>query len=258
MNTLIYLSGTSCISACPSGTTSVSFTCTTCSSPCLECQTSASTCVKCTGVKKLYSNTCVDSCPTGTYLTSGTYNSETIDVCSACSSSCYTCGTSSSNCLSCDPDLELVLHDNECLTNCPSGYEKDSSGSACQAASTTTTTTTIIQGDTTDFSLVYFPFLIVGLILVLVAFGGKMKDERSLVITNILVLLAFEELIAYGVQVFHAWRNDETLVLLVTAAAIGCLVIANIVFAVLFCVSVGRDAAFREWARHYKKTKRCV
>ena len=137
----------------------------------------------------------------------------------------------------------LVLFNYTCLTNCPRGYERDQTRLACQVA---------------EYDLVYFPFLISGLVLVIVAFGAKLKDERSLIVTNMIVLLAFLELIAYGVQAFHAWRLDEPILLLVTGAAIGCLLAANVGFAILFCIKLGREPTFREWAADFKKTRRWI
>lgn len=85
-----------------------------------------------------------------------------------------------------------------------------------------------------------------------------MKDERSLVITNIIVLLAILEIVAYAVQAFHAYRKEQTLIMLVTAGALAALVIANIVFSIIFCVYVSKDRAFQEWASVYGNTKRTI
>lgn len=53
-----------------------------------------------------------------------------------------------------------------------------------------------------DLPLVYFPFLIACVLMIVIALGGYLKDNRSLILSNILVLWGFIECLAYLAQVF--------------------------------------------------------
>ena len=60
-----------------------------------------------------YNGTCYSTCPSGTYLTF------TNVICSECSSVCLTCSNANNNCTSCSGTYFM---DNDCLTQCPTGY----------------------------------------------------------------------------------------------------------------------------------------
>jgi proprotein convertase subtilisin/kexin type 5 len=60
----------------------------------------------------LYQNRCIGSCPISTYASNGT--------CLNCSSLCFSCATTASNCTSCS--LGTYLYMNQCLSSCPLGY----------------------------------------------------------------------------------------------------------------------------------------
>jgi hypothetical protein len=78
-------------------------TCTQCSSTCLTCAISKTRCTSCAPGLILVSNSCLSSCPDGTYqLTSG----NTI-TCPACSSNCKTCRTTADLCITCNDSYSL-------------------------------------------------------------------------------------------------------------------------------------------------------
>jgi hypothetical protein len=104
----------------------LSNTCKECTSPCQKCS-DANKCVTCaTGFYKLENqdnNNCVSSCPTG-YKISGTSCVATDaltcgPLCSACSETAYNC----SSCI----EAAYFLSPNECRSDCPSGYDANSS-----------------------------------------------------------------------------------------------------------------------------------
>ena len=117
-----YLYGTTCVSTCPSTTVAVSTAsppqCEDCGPNCKTC-TSANVdvCLTCATGYFLYSSTCINTCPTGTYQ-SGTN-------CYSCDTTCLTCsGPNNNECTSCNTASATngVLLNNYCVASCPSGY----------------------------------------------------------------------------------------------------------------------------------------
>ena len=66
---------------------------------------------------------CVSGCPSTAYLDIPT------SICKECESFCYECEKSGTNCTKCNRDSYLL--DNECLTNCPSGYSNNKNDWRC-------------------------------------------------------------------------------------------------------------------------------
>jgi hypothetical protein len=119
--------GTSCSQTCPSSFGGYNYyndastnTCVKCTSPCNQC-TSPTTCIDCMAgfifIKSLTNNNCVDQCPTG-YFKSGA-------LCSKCDLLCTACLTSETDCTSCIPTAFQLKDKNQCLADCPDGYEAD-------------------------------------------------------------------------------------------------------------------------------------
>lgn len=48
-----------------------------------------------------------------------------------------------------------------------------------------------------DLNLIYFPHLIAGLLLSVLAIGGYFKDRKSIILSNMLVFLGPIELLSY-------------------------------------------------------------
>jgi hypothetical protein len=78
----------------------------------------------------------------------------------------------------------LILFENSCLTDCPGGYKRNAAGTGCDP-------TTI-----KDLTLVYFPFAIASILLIVLAVGGFFKDRKSIIVSNMIVLIGLVELLA--------------------------------------------------------------
>jgi len=50
-----------------------------------------------------------------------------------------------------------------------------------------------------DLKLIYFPHVIASLLLMLLAIGGYFKDRKSVIITNMIVLIAPIEMLSFVV-----------------------------------------------------------
>ena len=104
---------TTCLSICPDGSVSdnVTGTCT-CASQCQTCSGTLSNCTSCAASYLFYENSCLVSCPGGSYLPSG-------------GSTCLPC--SDANCIDCDEnacfkcDTSFYLYSGECRSSCLEG-----------------------------------------------------------------------------------------------------------------------------------------
>ena len=93
----------------------------TCSSPCSNCSNTPTFCTKCQNTAlKVYKGTCLDKCPDFTFE----IMEASIAVCKPCLEKCKTCVDSEGKCTSCD--INLYLLQNDCVTDCGSGYFKSS------------------------------------------------------------------------------------------------------------------------------------
>ena len=123
-STLRYLSGSTCVSSCPSGTyASASRVCTACNSNCATCITSSKNCTSCTSPLLLFiaNATCVSSCPSG-YSANGT-------VCAQCAANKY-----GPSCLACNCGIGGVCDQGITGTGsctCTTGYTQATAGAAC-------------------------------------------------------------------------------------------------------------------------------
>ena len=123
-----YLSGTSCIYACPFGEYGnlTDFKCYTCPTGCLSCfGGSAAMCHNCTNAGgsdyflEYGTNFCSTSCPAGQFKNVSSYS------CLLCDSNCKTCVATPTTCLSCgfsSIGASLFLYQSGCLLVCPNGY----------------------------------------------------------------------------------------------------------------------------------------
>ena len=104
-------------------------------------------------------------------------------ICKGCLTGCKRCDSlNQTKCYECQSPL--VLFDGGCLTDCPSGYKRNSTGTGCDP--------TAIK----DLTLVYFPHVIGCLLLGILAIGGYFKDRKSIILSNIIVLFGPVELMA--------------------------------------------------------------
>ncbi len=104
-------------------------------------------------------------------------------VCKGCMTGCNKCDTlNQTKCYECA--APLILFENSCLTDCPGGYKRNSAGTGCDPSTLK------------DLTLVYFPFAIASLLLIILAVGGYFKDRKSIIVSNMIVLVGPVELLA--------------------------------------------------------------
>lgn len=110
-----------CTNTCSVGTVPYNGSCS-CLVSCLTCSGTFNNCLTCdpnqASYRLFYSNSCLGSCPTGTYENSGS--------CTTCPSVCSVC-SSATVCTACSTGY--YLYNSYCLSSCPSGTYV--SGSAC-------------------------------------------------------------------------------------------------------------------------------
>jgi len=120
---------------------------------------------------------------------------------------------------------------------CPSGYEGNDESGECDKTESQFNST-----------LVYFPFLIVAIILALVAIGGKCKDSKSQIIGNIIVLWSFLEVLMMPVFGFLALLQIKQPIFFALSIVFWLfLVIMNVVYTVWFCKFTISDEHFQLW-----------
>ena len=77
----------------------------------------------------------------------------------------------------------MILFEYSCLTDCPGGYKRNAAGTGCDPSTIK------------DLTLVYFPFAIASFLLMILAVGGYFKDRKSIIISNMIVLIGPVELL---------------------------------------------------------------
>ena len=143
-----FLTGSNiCTQNCPTGTAKENSTSCTCNfTVCATCVLTINTCLTCSPGLVLLNSSCLSTCGTGYYNSSGT--------CLACVSNCDTC--SSSGCSACSTSAP-ILYNSSCLSSCPTGTTQ--SGSTCITCITgcsVCTSTTICTSCQTIFYLVVY------------------------------------------------------------------------------------------------------
>ena len=102
--------------------------CVECSPNCKTCDSlyDANFCTSCYGNNFLdfYSNTCVDTCPSGLTVanTAALTEKGQTKTCDLCNESCLTCSDYNTEiCLECRSGLKMLENEKMCLTQCPKG-----------------------------------------------------------------------------------------------------------------------------------------
>ena len=104
-------------------------------------------------------------------------------ICKGCMTGCNKCDTlNQTKCFECASPL--ILFENSCLTDCPGGFKRNKEGTGCDASTIK------------DLTLVYFPFAIASILLMILAVGGYFKDRKSIIISNMIILIGPVELLA--------------------------------------------------------------
>ena len=114
-----------------------------CSGSCATCTgPNQNDCISCNSGLYLSINTCVDNCPSGTYLDTSSQscqgNSSLLLLMInyffiACDTTCQTCsGSSNTDCTSCKPSGQpSFLYNSRCYTSCPDGTYPDTTDFKC-------------------------------------------------------------------------------------------------------------------------------
>ena len=118
-----------CLAGCPDSTYTNGDVCDPCQGNCLSCKDAPTTCISCKDPYYLHGDTCVVTCPLGSY------SMQVTKQCVECPSSCSQC-TNATHCTSCiSGDTYLNPTTFACIDFCPSGqYGSDATGQceSCQ------------------------------------------------------------------------------------------------------------------------------
>ena len=100
--------------------------------------------------------------------------------CVGCASGCSSCNaTDQSICLVCN--LGLLLYNGGCGTSCPKGWITNFQGTQC------------IDLGNTDVKLVYFPFLMLIILIALVNFISRWIKPKHQIISNFIIMMGVLE-----------------------------------------------------------------
>jgi len=137
-----WLSGSNCVSTCPTARkypNNDTFTCASCHSTCYTCTNgTANDCTSCQSPLFLYNNTCVTTCP------DQFYGNTTTRKCEPCTNpDCLKCPTSPSVCDACIPNNGTWLSLNDCVPTCPISLKyPDNNTFVCESCHETCATCT--------------------------------------------------------------------------------------------------------------------
>lgn len=174
-----------CWGECPSTHLDLAGECIQCESPCLECDEGLKSCTKCDGSEgRIYrfGKNCMTGCPDGTKL-------EISDnSCSGCVTGCKKCDLDNPNtCYECQEGF--LIFENSCYENCPDGTILSFTGDTCRRLSDL------------DTRLIYFPFLIIAILMGFVSWIGAKIKPHHLIIANFAIMLGSLEPLVLFVQV---------------------------------------------------------
>ena len=98
---------------------------------CHRCDNTTNTCTMCRNSKFLLNGTCVDDCPEGDYIAtgSGSFGNACEKLVSACDTTmdqCYQCSEDNTKCLQCKNSY--FLYEGDCLATCPDGTKPAGGG----------------------------------------------------------------------------------------------------------------------------------
>lgn len=110
-----------------------------------------------------------------------------------------------------------------------------------------------------DFPTLYFPFLIICVIMTCVVFIGYIREKKSLIITNIIAICGPVEFVAFLALtalsfIFSTWRYAALAI-----AALMIYVALNVAYAMYFSLIVAKhDPEFKRWMTRYSKTYNAI
>jgi hypothetical protein len=178
-----------CLKFCPDGYTDVNGFCLPCTSPCATCDGGRDRCLTClqsaslNPEKKFYAfgRACYTECPVNTVT------DEANKRCLGCASGCRICDLADRDiCIVCQ--RPLLLLNSTCVPQCPEGYRANFLRTQCDPA--------------TEVPVIYFPFLILTVLLFLIAWMGKKSSKN--ISGQHRVLLSFYSLAGF-IDVLTMW-----------------------------------------------------
>lgn len=141
----------------------------------------------------------------------------------------------------------LLEYKGTCVTTCPSGTSKSLFGQTCTSSFFF------------NFPTIPYPHLIACGAMTIICLISLLKDRRSLLLTNIIVLWGPVEFVSYfsqtGLSVLYStYKFAGT-----SGFAFVTYIILNIAFALAFEYKIARkDAEYMEWRNHYGKTSKTI
>jgi len=227
-----YLFGSSCIEECPFNYGAKSGVCHKCESPCKSCGIGPTVCQSCDGTNGLSLNlgpTCVGSCPSG-YIT----NLATGD-CEGCGAGCVNCDKEDQRiCLKCESKLKLLK--GVCISDCPKGYLANFDATEC------------ISKAQKDVKVVYFPWLVMSMIVFSLSYVGGKTKPKHLIVPNFLVMMGVVENLSLLTQIIMTYKFGTWRFLGPVLIAWIFYLIGNPVFAFVFNWKIGDvDPVYIKW-----------
>ena len=197
--------------------------CEACNPKCSACTQTINKCTACATDYYLYSNTCLDACPSRFA-----------------------------------PNLagQCVLEGLEC----PLGYIVNAAGTGCQPTNFTCEHGYELNKSKTACipspgSIVPFPFFFIGFCLLLIDIGGRIKDKKkSKFVTSLICLWAMLEPLMYLVIISYSVDVTRYSITACSVFALIMHIVSNIAMFVYFKKVISKDNDFEAWARVFRKT----
>jgi len=181
----------------------------------------------------LYGPTCLAKCPVGT--------KENGTTCEGCRQGCEECDpTNPAICTKCGKDLLRL--DGNCLEKCPAGYMSKFWENEC------------ISLASVDMKLMYFPFLVVALILLAFSVTAQRIKVKHRTLTNFILMMGCLEFFSTLAQLIFTFKFGRPVFAAVIVVIFVIYIALNIVFFVLFIKRIKqKDEKFT--AHHAKKSE---
>lgn len=190
--------------------------------------TTATNCTTCYANNYLLDGLCYSSCPPSAPILVG-------QTCVSCSSECFTCEVIPINCTSCSTTTFLLRY--TCVASCPLGMYTDRSTNKCL--------------DSLSSRIVFFPLLIICVVLAALVFVSKCFARNTAIPTALVACFALPEVCSYAYYTVELSQDQEGINVLVTMilaiAGIVLLLAVSITFYVLNRKRIMEDPFFSEW-----------
>lgn len=261
------LRGSNCVSFCPAGTIASSSMCISCDPTCSTCSGITTNCLSCTNPDAFaYLGNCTSTCPIKTVQSN---NASSVKTCISCSTGCDICtlseggnSTNQTNCTKCTTGYKWL--NNSCYFICPQNYSISNDGLQCikngTVDPTKPTNNSSSLSDTTSAKANYvaFPNLIIGFALCVVSIIGTLRDSRTMLLSNIIILWSALAYAVFILQIILAILNSEIILFAVTLASIAFLLVENLLFLFAYNSFIFVDQGYIKWAEINKYLKMLV